>query len=54
MSHREQNDWGLLLRQMKNFSNKFDVVQINENPVVCKLGGSLVFWFSNYWSTKVP
>lgn len=35
---KEQADWKLLIQQMKEFSNKFDVLQINENPLVfCNL-----------------
>lgn len=36
VSHKEQTDWGLLMRQMKQFSDKFDVPQINENSAVCE------------------
>jgi hypothetical protein len=36
VSHKEQTDWRLLMRQMKNFSAMFDVQQVNENPAVCE------------------
>ena len=36
VNHKEQTDWGLLIRQMKEFSNKFDIIQVNCNPAVCK------------------
>ena len=36
VQHQEQEDWNLLMQQMKEFTDKFDMQQVRENSATCK------------------